>query len=248
MDDLEQIYNILESFPPEIDLGFISVKNEASKILQIENISKYNIPIIIESNDIFKFNLEKGVIPKLHKFEIKLSAFPQNAFVSVGNARIIVGEGNVRKSKIIKMSFISKYPYLKIPKSILDFGNVLIGKTVENEIVIANPEKVPANFLIKRKRLIDAKTAEEFYLSELTGTIPSNSQFLLKVKINSNFANHFAYETFEIFTNGGNIIRFSCIANSLGIRTNINEKFVNFQSVELNNSKTKMIRLFNESV
>jgi len=248
MDDFEQIYNkILESIPHEIDLGFIPVKNEATKSFHLENLSKHNIQIMIESNDIIKFNLEKGVIPKLQKFEIKLIICPQNAIVSVGNARIIIGEEKNKKYKIIKISFISKYPYLRIQKSILDFGNVLIGKTLENEIVIANPEKVSANFFNKRKKLTDAKTVEEFFVSDIYGMIPPNSQFLLKVKSNSSFANHIAYETFEIFVKGGNIIRFSCIANSLGIRTNISEKFVNFQSVELNSIKTKMIRLFNES-
>jgi len=248
MDEIETIYTkILEGIPQEIDFGYIPVKNEATKIFQIDNNSKYSIPIFIESNDIFKFNFQKEVIPKFQKFEFKLSIFPQNAIVSIGNARIIIGEEKERKAKIIKMCFISKYPYLKIQKNVLDFGNVLIGKTIENELVLLNPEKVPASFMIRKKKLNNAKSVEEFFLSDLSGVIPPNSQFLLKVKFNSIFANNFSYETFDILTKGGNTIRFSCIANSLGIRTNVNEKFVNFQSVELNMTKTRMIRIYNES-
>lgn len=238
---------ILEYFPSEVEFGFIPVKNQAVKIFQVENKNKFNINFIIETNDIFQFNIEKGFIPKLSKMEFKISVLPNNAIVSVGNARVIIGENKDKQMKIIKLSFISKYPYIKIQKNILDFGNVLIGKTIENEIILSNPEKVPANFIIKKKQLIEGKTVEEFFLSDLSGIVPPNSQFLIKIKFNSIYTNHFSYETFEVIVKGGNIICFSCIANSLGIRTNINEKFINFQSVELNDSKTRMIRLFNES-
>lgn len=248
MDDFEMINSkILEYFPSEVEFGFIPVKNQAVKIFQVENKNKFNINFIIETNDIFQFNIEKGFIPKLSKMEFKISVLPNNAIVSVGNARVIIGENKDKQMKIIKLSFISKYPYIKIQKNILDFGNVLIGKTIENEIILSNPEKVPANFIIKKKQLIEGKTVEEFFLSDLSGIVPPNSQFLIKIKFNSIYTNHFSYETFEVIVKGGNIICFSCIANSLGIRTNINEKFINFQSVELNDSKTRMIRLFNES-
>ncbi len=154
MEELEHTYNkILNGLPNEIDFGFIPVKNTETKSFYLENISKHNIPIIIESNEVFMFDIEKGVIPKLNKLEIKLSVFPQNAIVSVGNARIIIGEQKDRKTKIIKMCFISKYPYIRIQKNILDFGNVLIGKTIEHEIIIANPEKVSASFNIKKKKI-----------------------------------------------------------------------------------------------
>jgi hypothetical protein len=136
---------------------------------------------------------------EIFKFEIKVSILPQSAIVSVGNARVIIGEGNESKIKIIKLSSISKYPYLKIQKSVEDFGNVLIGKTVENEIILANLEKVPANFIIKGKKLNDAKIIEEFSLSEFSGTIPPNAQYLIKIKYN-NYANQYSYDTFEIFT------------------------------------------------
>ena len=248
MDELENIYtNILNKIPKDIEFGFISVKNESFKIITLENNFKTNIPISVETNDTFIFSINNGIIPRQGKIEIKITVIPQTAIVSIGNAQIIIGKEKDRKSKIIKLSFISKYPHLKIQKNILDFGNILIGKNKENEIFITNPEKVPASFKIMKKKNSNAKTLEHFFVSETTGIVPPNSQYLLKIKYISSYANHFSYETFEIKTKGGNSIRFSCIANSLGITTNISENFVNFQSVELNTSKTRMIRLFNES-
>ena len=248
MEETAKVYSrILDSIPKEIDFGFIPVKNESKQSFIIENTLKTTVPIVIESNELFKFNYDKTVIPRLSRFEIVVTCNPKTANVSVGNALIIIGDDKERISKVVKLSFISKYPYVKIQKSIFDFGNVVVGKNEETEIVVVNVEKVPANFFIKRKRLNDSKTHEEFFLSDWVGVIPPDTQFRITVKFNANYTNHLSYETYEIFTRGGNTIRFSCIANSLGIRTNINEKFLNFQSVELNTNKTRMIRVFNES-
>jgi hypothetical protein len=248
MEEITKIYaKILDSIPKDIEFGFIPVKNETKKIFILENTLKTPVPINIESDESFKFNCEKSVIPRLTKFELILSCNPKTANVTIGNALIIIGDEKERISKIIKISYISKYPNVKIQKSIFDFGNVLVGKYEETEIILGNHEKVPANFTIKRKRLNNSKTLEEFFLSDWCGIIPPNTQFKITVKFNANYPNHLSYESYEIFTKGGNSIRFSCIANSLGIRTNINEKFLNFQSVELNTTKTRMIRVFNES-
>lgn len=238
---------ILDSIPKEIDFGFIPVKNETKKSFFIENTTKSNLTISIDSNELFKFNFNKTVIQKYSKFEVIVSINPKNANVSIGNALVVMSDEKENLSKVIKISYISKFPYIKIQKTFFDFGNILVGKTGDTEIILANHEKVSANFFIKRKKFNNSKTHEEFYLSDWFGTIPANEQFKITVKFNANYPNHFSYETYEIFTRGGNIIRFSLIANSLGIRTNINEKFLNFQSVEINTNKTRMIRVFNES-
>jgi hypothetical protein len=238
---------ILEKVPKDIDFGFIAVKNEVTKTFQIENNNKFQIPFEFDSSEIYKFNPSEGNLPRMGKIEIKITMNPQSAIVCVSNAQLILGKEANRKSKIIKISSISKYPYLKIHKTILDYGNVVIGKTKELDIIINNPEKVPAIFFIEKKKFIDTKIIEQFYVNHTHGIVPPNSSYQLKVKYVTSYPNFFSYETFDIITKGGNVNRFNCIAHSLSLNTNISERFVNFFSVELNESKTKMIRLFNES-
>jgi len=247
-NEIDKIHDkILEKVPKEIDFGFIAVKNESTKIITIENPNKFQIPFTINSSDIFKFEPNMGNLPKLGKTEVKINFCPQSAVVSIANAQLVLGKDTNRKAKVIKLSAISKYPYLKIHKNILDYGNVLIGKTKELELIINNPEKVPAKFIVDKKKFVNAKIIEQFYVSDLSGVVPPNSSFLLKVKYVTSYPNYFSYETFDIITKGGNVNRFNCIAHSQALNTNISEKFLNFYSVDLNSSKTKMIRLFNES-
>lgn len=247
-NELEKIYDkILDKIPKELDFGFVAVKNEAVQYITIDNNNKFQIPFNLESTEFFKFEPSVGNLPKMGKIEIKIKTCPQSAVVSVANAQVILGKDITRKSKVLKMTVISKYPYLKIFKNVLDFGNVIIGKSKELELVINNPEKVPAKFSIEKKKFSNSKSIEQFYLSEINGIVPPNSSFLLKIKYVTSYPNYFSYETFDIITKGGNVNRFNCIAHSLALNTNISEKFINFYSLELNSSKTKMIRLFNES-
>lgn len=246
--EIEKIHDkILDKVPKEIDFGFIAVKNESVHIITIENPNKFQIPFTIDSSETFKFEPNFGNLPKQGKTEIKIKICPQSAIVSIANAQLILGKDTSRKAKVIKLSAISKYPYLKIHKNILDYGNVVIGKTKELELIINNPEKVAAKFVVEKKKFVNAKLIEQFYVSDLSGIVPPNSSFLLKVKYVTSYPNYFSYETFDIITKGGNVNRFNCIAHSLALNTNISEKFVNFYSVDLNSTKTKMIRLFNES-
>ena len=246
--EIEKTYDkILDKVPREIDFGFIAVKNESVQIITIENQNKFPVPFTIDSTDIFKFEPNCGNLPKLGKTEIKIKICAQSAIVSIGNAQLILGKDTTRKAKVIKLNAISKYPYLRIHKNILDYGNVVIGKTKELELIINNPEKVPARFIVEKKKFVNAKLIEQFYVSDLSGIVPPNSSFLLKVKYVTSYPNYFSYETFDIITKGGNVNMFNCIGHSLALNTNISEKFVNFYSVDLNSTKTKMIRLFNES-
>ena len=247
-NELERIFDkILDKVPRDVDFGFVAVKNEVTRTMHIENITKFQIPFEFDSSDMYHFSPSEGNLPRMGKIEIKVTMNPQSAIVSVSNAQLILGKENNQKSKVIKISSISKYPYLKIHKTILDYGNVVIGKTKELDIIINNPEKVPATFYIEKKRFNDCKQIEQFYVSNSHGVVPPNSSFQLKVKYITSYPNFFSYETFDINTKGGNVNRFNCIGHSLSLNTNISERFVNFFSVELNQTKTKMIRLFNES-
>ena len=235
---------ILEKVPESIDFSFITVKNETVRSFYLDNPTENSILFKIDNTDIYIFEPKQGVITKKHRIEIKVKIIPDSATVLIANSMITLDE---KYSKIIKLSSIAKYPYLRISKNILDFGNVLIGKTREMELIINNPEKLPAKFIIAKKKAFEGKTADQFFLSHYKGEVPPGGSFLIKVKYLTVYPNYFSYETFDIRTKGGNKNRFSCLGNCLALSTHINYKNVNFGSIDLMASKTIMIRVFNES-
>jgi hypothetical protein len=242
---MEKNYDkVLEKIPETVDFSFITVKNETTRIMILENPLESSILFKIEVSDTYKIEPSKGVLNKNNKAEIKIKIIPESATVLIANAIITIDE---KVSKVIKMSSIAKYPYLTLSKNMLDFGNVIIGKSKELELIISNPEKVPAKFVIKKRNLSQVKSNEQFYLSNYKGEIDPQASFLLKVKYVTNYPNYLSHETFEVKTIGGNKNRFLCSGNSLALTSHISAKNVNFNSMELTSTTTKLIRLYNDS-
>ncbi len=235
---------LLERIPETVDFSFITVKNETTKYLILENPLETSILYKIEVADTYNLEPSKGVLNKGQRVEIKIKIIPQSATVLIANALLTIDE---KVAKVIRFSSIAKYPYLTISKNMLDFGNVILGKTKELEIVITNPEKVPARFLIKKRNSSQVKANEQFFLSNYKGEIDPQASFLLKVKYVTNYPSYLSHETFEVKTLGGNRNRFLCSGNSLALSTHITAKNVNFNSVELTGTMTKLIRLYNDS-
>lgn len=48
------------------------------------------------------------------------------------------------------MSAVGKYPYISANHAELDFGNVLVTKSVSKELVLKNSSEVPAEFYIQK--------------------------------------------------------------------------------------------------
>ena len=159
---MDKIYaSILSSLPERVDFDFITVKTETIKHIYLDNISEQNILFNIENAEGFIFEPSSGIIPKKKKLDIHIKIKPNLANVLVSNARIVLEQ---KYSKIIKLSYVSKYPYLNISKTFLEFGVIQIGKTDEEELIISNLESVPAHFIIERKITQPGKHSCIFYI------------------------------------------------------------------------------------
>ena len=235
---------ILSQIPDTIDFDFISVKNETTKSICLENISEQSILFKIENAEGFTFEPNQGIIPIKKKLEIKIKIIPNLANVLVANARIILDQ---KYKKIIRLSSIAKYPYLSINKSNIDFGSVQIGHTNEQELIVTNNESVPAKFSIERTSTQPGKQPCMFFISNLIGDIPPKSNFLIKILFKPMFPLNNSYETFLLSTKGGNKLMFSCSGYCRPLKTWVGAKNVNFKSVALGNQIKKLFRVYNDS-
>ena len=77
--------------------------------------------------------------------------------------------------------------------------------------------------------------------------IPPQNSFLIKVNFTPFFQRSTSYETYEIRTIGGNTLKFSLTGGCTTLKVFLNCKYINFNTVELCNSMTKLIRIYNES-
>ena len=194
---MEKVYsNILSSIPERIDFDFITIKTETTKHIYLENPSEQNILFNIENAEGFIFEPSNGIIPKKKKIDVHIKIKPNLANVLVSNARIMLEQ---KYYKIIRLSFVSKYPYLHLNKNSVEFGIIQIGKTSEAELIISNLETVPAHFTIERKSTQPGNQPCMFYISNLSGDIPPKSNYLLKILYKPMFPSTNSHEVFCLF-------------------------------------------------
>ena len=236
--------SILSSVPDTIDFDFISIKTQTMKSIYLNNTSNQNILFNIENAEGFIFEPSCGILQRKKKLEIKIKINANLARVIVSNARIVLEN---KYHKIIKLSYVAKYPFLHINKQNLEFGSVQIGKTLEKELIISNLESVPAQFTIEHKSTQPGKQPCIFYISDLSGNIPPKSNFLLKILYKPIFPSMNSHEIFCISTKGGNKLTFECKGSCRPLKTWVGTKCVNFKTVALGSQMKKLFRIYNDS-
>ena len=235
---------ILNSIPESIDFNFIPAKQVSYKSITLVNTSEVSIYFKISNAEGYIFKPNEGILSKNKPMIIEILIEPNNASVLVANAQITLDK---KISKIFKLSCVSKYPYLTINRSHLNLGVIEYGKSSYGEIIISNGEMVPGKFNIIQTSTQPGKHPKIFKLSVMKGEIPPQNSFLVKINFTPFFPRSTSYETYEIRTLGGNVLKFSLTGGCTPLKIFLNCKHINYNTVELGNSMTKLIRIYNES-
>lgn len=236
---------ILNGVPDHLDFNFVPAKNTAEKKITLDNSAgTKNIYFKIINHKGFCISPTEGILSKASKVDITITVFSHEAEVIIANVKIILDEAS---SKVLKLSLVSKYPQIKLNRYNLDFGNLLINKQKEMDLIIKNPEKVPANFEIHRLNPNIIDDQHTFILNHTSGTIPENCSFLLKIRYVPLHAEVFSYESFEIRIKGGPTEIFNCYGKCYGLTASISSKQVNFESIEYGQFTSKVLRVYNLS-
>ncbi len=61
-----------------------------------------------------------------------------------------LSEGANESTRIVKVSAIGKYPFIILDQQSVDFGSLLVGKTVSREFVLQNDSLVPTQYTIEK--------------------------------------------------------------------------------------------------
>ena len=243
-DLLPYYKEILNSIPENIDFNFIPVKVVSSKQIILTNSSNTSIFFKITNAEGYIFRPNEGIIMKKKPITIEVLIEPISASVIVANAQICLDQ---KISKIFKLSCVSKYPYLTINRNHFDLGIIEYGKSSFGEIIISNGEPVVGKFIIVQTSAQPGKHPNIFKLSTLKGEVPPHNSFLVKINYTPFFARSSSYETYEIRTIGGNVVKFSLTGGCTPLKIFLSTKHINFNTIELGSSVTKLIRIYNES-
>jgi hypothetical protein len=119
---------ILDTIPETIDFGYSAVASVEKRSFVIFNttpiVLKYSVKIAEDGP--FELNQESGTIPVHGRREVTISYAPEKCEVVIATLIVTINE---EQDKVVKISAISKYPFLCISDTTVDFKELLVGKS-----------------------------------------------------------------------------------------------------------------------
>jgi cilia- and flagella-associated protein 65 len=133
------------SIPDSYELGFCTVNARSEHPFTIFNPNVKPLAYAFKFTE-FAVTPSKGVLLPNSYANFKIEFAPTEASVTVGT---VVLEVEGESQRVVKLSAVGKYPYVSSSLTEIDFGQVLVTKTVTRELVIKNNSEVPAEFHIE---------------------------------------------------------------------------------------------------
>ena len=77
-----------------------------------------------------------GVLQPRNRHEITIKFHTTEAKVVVNSIVFKLQEGSQEVNRVLKVSAIGKYPFIVLDQQSVDFGPLLVGKTVSREFIL----------------------------------------------------------------------------------------------------------------
>jgi hypothetical protein len=233
---------ISEQMPKNIDFGFCAVGQETDLKFLLENLSGVDKHFSFHDCP-FKISPQKGVLHAKSRLYVKIGYTPTEATVIVAST---VFKVDGEEERLIKLSAIGKFPFLKTNNSNIDFEEIMYGKKKVKNLIINNASEVTTKFVVKKLEF-DEFIDSSFSLDYTEGTVPPKSSFLIMVTYKPMIWDLYSCSHYEIVCSGGNTIQVQCVGKSSPVDVRISSRFINFGSIRSNSSTNRMATLTNLS-
>lgn len=231
------------SIPDSYELGFCPVARQSEHPFTIFNPNARPLTYLFKFTE-FAVSPSTGVLLPNSYSQFKVDFTPREASVTVGTV-ILETEGEPQR--VIKLSAVGKYPYISTSLAEINFGQVLVTKTVSRELIIKNSSEVPAEFQVVSRGGEGEFDQQFFGFVPSHGTIPAKMSFSVKTTFSPGFADTKTTASFRVVCASGNEQDLSLRGHSRRFRVAFNATSLNFGEVKLEGSCTRVLTLANSS-
>lgn len=147
-------------------------------------------------------------------------------------------------SSLVAISGIGKYPYLSIEQTLVDFGDVVVGKSAERMLRFGNHANVVANFSVEHDSPANDGV---FSVGPTHGSLGPDEYSVMRVTYTPKSFGTFSAESFAIFTAGGNRLQLRVRGNAQAPRVVPSAHSFNYGNVAAGIAVSRVLYLANES-
>eukprot|EP01060_Flectonema_neradi_P033496 TRINITY_DN5644_c0_g1_i4.p1 TRINITY_DN5644_c0_g1~~TRINITY_DN5644_c0_g1_i4.p1 ORF type:complete len:1741 (+),score=268.72 TRINITY_DN5644_c0_g1_i4:45-5225(+) len=226
------------SHPTKLDFGPCPVKIRTSHGFTIKNL--LNVPVAYnwevplgdgKTPAPFTVVPSKGKLGPKEEAQLALTFNPVEASVFVAAAVCRTSASD--KTTVFKVSGIGKYPYIRASHSMLEFGEVYVGKKVDRKITLKNASLVPAAFKITPKDKNTTSATDPFSFKPSAAVIKPESELVVTVNYSPTSCGLYTLNGYTISTVGGANLSLTTAGLGIGPSLSLSSKHLHFGERDL---------------
>ena len=235
--------------PEIVDFGYGAVNELMQKDFTFTNDGEVAVDFAWKVNPPFTFEPTTGHLEPGESARVHCEFTPVDATVNVCNAVCSVQPAHDfhdgMKPLGTRVNAVGKYPFVRLSDKDLDFGEVLVGKTVEMSVKLLNQSVVPVTYACER---VEAEHDHVFRVGARGGTLDREAHDVIRVQYTPAMPGTFTTESFRFTTPGGRsdtVLRLS--GTAVGPSVSLSSTTLNFGSVVSGNSARRTFDVLNQS-
>ena len=235
--------------PEIVDFGYGAVNELMQKDFTFTNDGEVAVDFAWKVNPPFTFEPTTGHLEPGESARVHCEFTPVDATVNVCNAVCSVQPAHDfhdgMKPLGTRVNAVGKYPFVRLSDKDLDFGEVLVGKTVEMSVKLLNQSVVPVTYACER---VEAEHDHVFRVGARGGTLDREAHDVIRVQYTPAMPGTFTTESFRFTTPGGRsdtVLRLS--GTAVGPSVSLSSTTLNFGSVVSGNSARRTFDVMNQS-
>ncbi|KAG7241732.1 hypothetical protein INR49_025197 [Caranx melampygus] len=247
--------------PDSVQLPICAVQQSSHTTFQFKNSSKLQTCFKWLCPAPFQLNPEQGLLRPGQECHIKVVFQPQEAMVYQQQAHCWFGEDEDKAEGCctVLLQGLAKYPYLQLRSptekeekqqgcSVLHFGSVAVGKSLQKHFVIANPLPVTASFSLSRLSGGLPLFGSEFRCDVSSGKVAPGGSLQATVTFSPDLVDTVSVEYLSVKCRGAlNETILKLMGSCIGPKVSLSSSVLDFGCIKEGETVTQTVDLVNSS-
>lgn len=237
--------------PPAVDFGYGAVNELMQKDFTFVNDGDVAVSYKWAVDLPFVFTPGEGTLEPGETGHVHAEFTPADATVNVVNAICALtdrsGHALPTESYNCSVTAVGKYPYVRFSEPEIDFGEVMVGRTVEQTVKLMNQSPVGASYEVARGETEHDHVFKCTGKGSQGGYLKQKSHEEFKVQFMPSMPGTFSSESFKAYTPGGNVATVKITGTAIGPSVTLSQSTFQFGSVVAGKSVRRVLDIENHS-
>ena len=237
--------------PPAVDFGYGAVNELMQKDFTFVNDGDVAVSYKWAVDLPFVFTPGEGSLEPGETGRVHAEFTPADATVNVVNAICALtdqsGHALPTESYNCSVTAVGKYPYVRFSEPEIDFGEVMVGRSVEQTVKLMNQSPVGASYEVARGETEHDHVFKCTGKGSQGGYLKQKSHEEFKVQFTPSMPGTFSSESFKAYTPGGNVATVKITGTAIGPSVTLSQSTFQFGSVVAGKSVRRVLDIENHS-